>query len=264
VKLLIEHKADVDLLDGHRCSALHRAVQCCNYDVVVYLLEHGADPDIPSKDGPPLQIACSVGDIETILALLDHNATINQSFNGKTAMHLAVMNYRHDILKILLSRGGDPDAADAQGNTCLHLAAWLTQENVIQILLENGATVDIPNRLRETPLQRAAEIGAGSVFEMLLHAGADMNARDRVGRTPLDWAKMQDHTAIFDARARWQRSRTPQADKGMDLLGLGQFADGAPKQGQVDAPATPQKSRGSEAADVIFTSPAQIGEDVPA
>jgi hypothetical protein len=37
-----------------------------------------------------------------------------------------------------------------------------------------------------------------------------MNKRDRVQRTPVDWARLQDHEAVFEAISRYENEKTPQ------------------------------------------------------
>jgi ankyrin repeat protein len=83
--------------------------------IVMFLLECGADPNLPNKDGPPLHIACTVGDIDIRIALLDYDAKIGQPFNGRIVLHFAVVNHRLHILTILLDPGADGNEKDAQG-----------------------------------------------------------------------------------------------------------------------------------------------------
>lgn len=113
-----------------------------------------------------------------------------------------MINYRYDILKILLKYGLNVNQPDSGGNTALHLASWLTQDKTVKLLIENGADVNAQNRLLETPLHRAAEIGSGSIFEILLKAGANIEMKDKVKRDPIDWARIQKQEAIFEACAR--------------------------------------------------------------
>lgn len=198
VEYLFENGADINLVDAYECTALHRACQSCNNDIVEFLLDNGANPNLPNKDGPPLHIACTVGDFETLKQLVAHDADIHAMFKGKSVLHLAVINFRIDIMTYLLDNGADLNQKDAQGNTCLHLAAWLTLEKVVKILIERGAIIDAENNLLETPLQRAAEIGSGSIFEILLNAGADILKKDKIQRTPIDWAKAMGHESVLE------------------------------------------------------------------
>ena len=198
IQYLYDKKADIHHVDRFKCNALHRACQCSNSKVVSFLLEKGADPNLPNKDGTPLDIAIVVGDVEILRLLLKYGANISQMFNGKGAVHVAVMNFRLDMLVILLDNKADVNQRDSQGNTMLHLAAWQSQEKIVKLLLERGAEVDAENLWKETPLQKAAEIGSVTIFELLAHAGANINHKDKIQRSPLDWSKIQGHDSIFE------------------------------------------------------------------
>ena len=180
IQYLYDKKADIHHVDRFKCNALHRACQCSNSKVVSFLLEKGADPNLPNKDGTPLDIAIVVGDVEILRLLLKYGANISQMFNGKGAVHVAVMNFRLDMLVILLDNKADVNQRDSQGNTMLHLAAWQSQEKIVKLLLERGAEVDAENLWKETPLQKAAEIGSVTIFELLAHAGANINHKDKI------------------------------------------------------------------------------------
>ena len=140
-------------------------------------------------------------------------------FNGRAPTHLSVINYRADILKILLDNGSSINQRDSQGNTVLHLASMQTQDKVVKFLLDRGAEVDAENIWKETPLQKAAEIGSVTIFEILLEAGADLNHKDKIQRTPLDWVKLQSHDSIFDLLKKREEAKK-EAEREQNLLAL--------------------------------------------
>lgn len=224
VRFLTDKGADVNLIDNYLCNALHRACQCSNTSIAVWLMDHGIEMNRVNKEGTPLQISCSVGDVETMTALLDHGADTMVMFNGKTLLHLAVLNYRMDMVKMLLDRGGDVNQRDSQGNTCLHLAAWSTQDKVVRLLLDRGAEVDAENRLKETPLEKAAEIGSGSIFEMLVRAGANLSHKDKIGRTAMDWAAIAGHDQIKATLAKIEAEKRAQEEGNRPLM-LGDMSE---------------------------------------
>lgn len=63
---------------------------------------------------------------------------------GNTPIHLAVMNRRIIVSKVLLEEGGaNPNIADDEGKTPLMLACQEGQTDLVQLLLENGADTQL-------------------------------------------------------------------------------------------------------------------------
>src|SRR3569623_333200 len=80
------------------------------------LLEHGADPTLPSRSGnTPLHDAALHGDAEAIGLLLAHGARINTPTldDGSTALHLAASFDRLDAVKMLVQHGADTSLRNA-------------------------------------------------------------------------------------------------------------------------------------------------------
>lgn len=82
------------------------------------------------------------GNIQLTSKLLQSKASnVNDPddrFNGRTALHLAALRGRADLIILLLSNGADVAACDYQGNTALH---WCGHEDCIEILVEHGSNV---------------------------------------------------------------------------------------------------------------------------
>ncbi|MDF3085263.1 ankyrin repeat domain-containing protein [Burkholderia sola] len=51
MRVLVEHKANVNLRDSMKETALYEATRLRQWDVVDYLLEHGADPSVKNDNG---------------------------------------------------------------------------------------------------------------------------------------------------------------------------------------------------------------------
>lgn len=51
MRMLVEHKADVNLRDSMKETALYEATRLRQWDVVDYLLGHGADPSVKNDNG---------------------------------------------------------------------------------------------------------------------------------------------------------------------------------------------------------------------
>ena len=82
------------------------------------------DPTLANDRGQvPLAAAAFKGYGSVIETMLDHGAETDGSGpDGKTALMMAAMFNRTDIVDLLLARGGDPEARDAAGLTARDLA----------------------------------------------------------------------------------------------------------------------------------------------
>jgi RNA polymerase sigma factor (sigma-70 family) len=106
---------------------------------------------------------------------------------GGTALTWAAAHNDSQTVKILLDRGLDVNAADAQGRTALHQAIRWGPHNV-DLLLQKGAKVNVKTKSGQTPLMVAAESPFPEVVKALLDKKAQVNARDADDRTPLMYA----------------------------------------------------------------------------
>jgi len=128
-------------------TALFRAVQNRDAEVVRALLEKGADPNINTMGYSPLLLASGAGpgrggiqpNMQVLDLLVQHSADVNfkvtgtnlYSFNvsrenlgnkealsqeGSSALHEAARAARPDLVKYLLDHGANPDLLDAAGN----------------------------------------------------------------------------------------------------------------------------------------------------
>ena len=106
---LRNHKGDTLLM----LASYHGHVEA-----VKVLLEHNADPEIRNDNGQsPIAGAAFKGD------LVEGGAQVEgASFDGRTALMMAAMFNRGEIIDYLISKGADPKAKDANGITALDAA----------------------------------------------------------------------------------------------------------------------------------------------
>lgn len=191
----------------------------------LWLLEHGADPNVPSyeKQETPLQgVACGGPKVATARALLEHGADPNANRgDGRTAYALAVQHGNQAIAQLLLEHGADPgtlgaqdlllqacyagDVAQARAVLAAHpelaetiathggaaLAHAVLQDNAgaIRVMLDLGCPLSAQAWEGGTALHAAAWHGKLDLVRMLLALGAPVDVRDtQFGSSPLGWA----------------------------------------------------------------------------
>lgn len=114
-------------------------------EVMQALLARGADPAIGTQDGTTPLIATAG------LAVEESETRIPES------RHL-------DAVKLLIDRGADVKAVNAQGDTALHGAAFLGYGTVARYLLERGAALNARNKSGQTPYRIALGIMVTQMF----------------------------------------------------------------------------------------------------
>jgi len=172
-RLLIQRKAEVDIMDSSGKHALHHSSARGNEELVRLLLQ--SDADIETQDsagGNAMHIACFSGHISTIGVLVEYNAEID-----------ARARFTADGLE----PGSPMEARLAIGRTPLMEAAWGGQEEVVDLLLDLGADINAVDDLGMTSLIRAARRGHEKVVKILLTRGANAMVKDKKGWTADNW-----------------------------------------------------------------------------
>lgn len=151
------------------------------------------------SDNPPLddeQLVSSVfetDDEETIRTLIETHPE---------ALHtLPIVGARYPAsaknLQALLDAGADPNATDWLGKTALHFAAEKGDLEAAQLLIERGADMNaVEAEYRSTPLSEAAGSGRLGIARLLLENGADPHIPDDAWARPIAWAKRNGHAEM--------------------------------------------------------------------
>lgn len=123
---LLDEGIDVNAMDDHGLTALHRAVWVGHQGMVRVLIESGAD--------------------------INAKRVVGEVGNAWAPLHLAAVNDRVECARLLLEAGADPDPKDEYGQTPLFLAAGqennheaeraeLAAPDVARLLIEHGASI---------------------------------------------------------------------------------------------------------------------------
>ncbi|XP_021330674.1 protein phosphatase 1 regulatory subunit 12A isoform X6 [Danio rerio] len=109
-------------------------------------------------DGAVFLAACSSGDTEEVLRMLDRGADINYAnVDGLTALHQACIDDNVDMVTFLVEHGACINQPDNEGWIPLHAAASCGYLDIAEYLISQGASVGVVNSEGETPLDIAEE-----------------------------------------------------------------------------------------------------------
>jgi len=172
-ELLTKRSIEVDVADSHGMTALQKAVAGGDLEIVELLLQAGAKPNASTGDVPLLHVA------------------VGAENNLK-------------MIKRLLEKGADAEAADGQGQTVLHLAAKAGLTAVITLLISHRETVkgfgqswvSAIDKDGNTALHYALMNHKIETVMALIKRGADANTKNSFGWTALHCAVMEGHTML--------------------------------------------------------------------
>ncbi|DAZ95637.1 TPA: hypothetical protein N0F65_002266 [Lagenidium giganteum] len=169
----------------NRTTALHLASRAGYADVVMLLIEHGADPNV-----------------------IDH-------------LHLtpllgAISNGHEEVVRMLLGAGADVNYRSPAGVSAVHTAVASRSLPILRVLIEHSAIVNTANPLSgATPLHIAAENGSFELCELLLEFGSNVHERNARGLDAFMLATLRGHMAVADL-CRRHMCRGPSFPRGLD------------------------------------------------
>ena len=226
------------------------------------LLDHKAVVDLPNKWGStPLYVASWMGRMETVKLLLDHKANVNKADKeGHTPLMIAAAHNREDVVHVLINGGADVTLLDASkksaadwakeksyksiekylhlqskvpekrtselndslhdfamkgelkgidralhmgaeidfktptwGNTALWIASCFGKTETVKLLVDRKASINLADRDNRTPLYTASRGDKKEIVKLLLEKKAGIDIYDNFGTTPLFIASQFGH-----------------------------------------------------------------------
>ncbi|XP_048861798.1 protein phosphatase 1 regulatory subunit 12A isoform X3 [Brienomyrus brachyistius] len=148
-------------------------------------------------DGAVFLAACSSGDTEEVLRLLERGADINYAnVDGLTALHQACIDDNVDMVMFLVQNGANINQPDNEGWIPLHAAASCGYMDIAKYLISHGANVGVVNSEGDTPLDIAEEEAMEELLQNEINRqGVDIEAA----------RKEEERVMLRDAR-QWLNS----------------------------------------------------------
>lgn len=173
-------------------------------------------PNTNGLEFTPIMWAAREGHIDTVKALLDGGANVNDEKpgDGTTVLLLAIINRHYELASMLLDRGADPNIGP--GYTALHQIAWTRRLNgkfgplnpeptgtvdsldLAKKILDKGVKINAQatksfgdgyrnrfNRVGATAFLQAAKLDDLPMLKLLVERGADVHITNADGDTPL-------------------------------------------------------------------------------
>ncbi|MDD9900682.1 MAG: ankyrin repeat domain-containing protein [Alphaproteobacteria bacterium] len=144
-----------------------------------------------------LQRAIYYNDASKIKRLIEKGANVN--YSGRKIhppLHMALLEDKQDVARILIAAGADISAPDAYGQTPLHYAAALGQESIVMTLLKMNANPNAQDDKGNTPLH-SVSVAAPQIIDMLVENGAEINAKNMHGNTALHRYLLKEKTVSY-------------------------------------------------------------------
>ena len=197
VKLLLSHKAAVNIKDCSGRFPLISAAEGNQMEVMRLLLEANADVNLSDKNGKTiLHESCDKEDLLMFNTILQYQPNINcVTKEGNTAFHIACKTARFHFLRPLLKHKCDYKIQNNFGKTALHVLCEGNPSKETEECLEEMMSFSDFNDLinteddrGSTPLSAACRSGSLKIIEMLTSVGANPNICDIDGRTPILYA----------------------------------------------------------------------------
>ncbi|XP_023311592.1 uncharacterized protein LOC108909966 [Anoplophora glabripennis] len=144
----------------------------------------------------PLHDACSMGHLNVVVALVERGANVNfENANGETPLHRAALGRHSDVVEYLADKAGvNLNKANSYGESALLLAARKGTLKIIKFLIKRGAA---PTGAYTTALHIAASVGKLNVVKYLIKkCRVDVDVLDVDQCTPLHDASHEGHLEV--------------------------------------------------------------------
>lgn len=204
-KKLLENGALVNLQDYQGWTPLRSALNRRNFaeyrELIVLLLESGADPYLKSKSGRNCFFDIVEGD-HRLFVILEHLFNLLKSHQYNEQQREQIIDRylgTKDFFKII-KEGDDrlptiellttprliqSRLIECDNITPLHRAAGHDYRGIAEFLVKKGVNVNTTDKNGRIPLHYAVDFGHIEMIKFLVEKGSNINAQDSIGYSPL-------------------------------------------------------------------------------
>ncbi|KAL1488388.1 hypothetical protein ABEB36_014862 [Hypothenemus hampei] len=191
------------------CNHLNlvKAIENDDSPRVAAILEMG-NIDLKTKlpeynNGSFLHFATLKAHINTVFVLVCKGIDLDAlDADQNTALTIAILEHKNDIVQYLIKSGSDIKLKGLDGMTCLHMAAKSGNLEACKIILRSNTYhcdfVNIQDDGGWTSLVWACEHGHLDVVKFLISQGANINLRDVEYNVALHWAAFKGSSDIIE------------------------------------------------------------------
>ncbi len=211
---LIDAGAD----DPDLWSSLVWVMSTGRIETVRTLIAKGADINVSTYSGTPIQVAARRGQAEIAELLIEAGCDVDAGSSVSTPLISAIEQGHSDIALKLLQAGADPNRKPSfGGDSPIALASAQGHAAVVRALITAGAdlnaklaSIRLKHRATQQtddvepeiavdpfPVILTARCGHGEALATLLELGADAHQKDGEGFSAYDWATRNDDQAVL-------------------------------------------------------------------
>jgi ankyrin repeat protein len=173
--------------------ALHAAAGSGHAEVAELLIDRGGLHSPEDESGwTPLHLACHIGSVPTVRALLGKQARLEaRGPRAMTPLMLCCSSEGAPVAQLLLHAGADANAINRDSRTALFEAVSCKSLEVCKMLLDSDVNVNRKDDSEECAFHQALDWPAG--LELLLASGADPNMANEGGCPLLHEMALRGH-----------------------------------------------------------------------
>ena len=158
--------------------------------------------------------AAAKGGVKDLKDLIAKGESPNIRDNhGRTPLHVAAFGGHHEVMRILVSAGVDPNALENDRYDIVTIAAVENDIPTLKLSLElGGSAQNVTSRYDGTALIAAAHLGHFEVVQILINAGAPFDHINNLG-----WTALIESIVLGDGGERHLKTLKALVDAGADV-----------------------------------------------
>eukprot|EP00750_Incisomonas_marina_P019811 INCI3629.2.p1 GENE.INCI3629.2~~INCI3629.2.p1 ORF type:complete len:449 (-),score=106.17 INCI3629.2:1500-2771(-) len=177
VRELAQHKANLDIEVPFVGTPALLAAKANSLDILAYLLNAKANPDISTLGDTVLSVAAESNNLEMLEYVMGSAPDLEAiDTNGHTSLMIASQKGFTEVVRVLLSAKANPTHISRAGSTPIYLADFMGHADVVSLLEQFGATIDNAELLKLHTLVCNGDLRSA---HLVVRGGVDINASRR-------------------------------------------------------------------------------------